>query len=75
MILFFNRKELFVTFSIDKQSEIRKILNENSIDYKIKIKNQNSKNRYLQNPDFSCEYIFYVHKKDYDKAFYLINKK
>ncbi len=78
MILFFNRKELEITFSNKRQSEIRSILASNHIDYKIKVVNRNSAGLFNdtrlrtgtfgQNLEMSYEYIFYVYKRDYEKA-------
>lgn len=85
MITIFNRKELFVTFSMQKQSKIRDILSANNIDYKIKVLNnlspsnissgiRSNSNTLGINTDLTYEYIFYVHKTDYDEAMYLLSK-
>ncbi|HCL04020.1 MAG TPA: hypothetical protein DHW61_16700 [Lachnoclostridium phytofermentans] len=78
MITIFNRKELLSTFSMQKQSELRQILNDHKIDYRLKTINRNSPSAFNdsrahtgtlgQNLDIAYEYIFYVHKRDYDFA-------
>ena len=40
MITIFNRKELFITFSMKKQGAIRDILRANHIDYIVRTVNQ-----------------------------------
>lgn len=78
MITIFNRKELLTTFSMQKQAEIRQILNDHNIDYKLKTINRNSPSAFNdtrartgtlgQNLNIAYEYIFYVYKRDYELA-------
>ncbi len=82
MVTIFNRKELIVTTEMDRQSEVRNILSQNGIDYTVKITNLEAApmigNRrgvvgsFGINQDYSYEYKIYVHKKDFEKATYLI---
>lgn len=84
MITIFNRRELIITMDMSRQSEVRTILSDNSIDYTVKTTNlQNSSavggrtrrtGSFGINQDYSYEYKIYVHKKDYDKAVALIRK-
>ena len=84
MLTVFNRRELCITFSMDEQSNIRQILSQNNINYYVKVINRMSpsilsaprgrRGSFGQNMDYNYEYIFYVHKKDYDTAKYIINK-
>lgn len=85
MITILNRKELCITFSMTEQANIREALSKNNIDYYIKTINRMSpslfsagarggRGSFGQNMDLNYEYIFYVHKKDYDTAKYIINK-
>lgn len=85
MITVFNRREVYITYSMKKQSEIRDALFNNNIDYKIKTVNRMSPSPFSigsrgrmgsfgQNMDVNYEYTFYVKKADYDKAKYIINK-
>lgn len=84
MITIFNRKELIITMDMSRQSEVRTILSNNSIDYTVKTTNLQSRSAiggrtrrtgsFGINQDYSYEYKIYVHKKDYDKAFALIRK-
>lgn len=85
MITIFNRKELTVTFDLNEQARLRKILAEDGIDYNVKTVNHLSASpfsagsrvrtgTYGQNTDAMTEYIFYVEKAEYDRALYLIQK-
>ena len=85
MITIFNRKELCNIFSMNEQSNIREILAKNNIDYKIRTINRMSSSPFSsgtrsrtgsfgQNPELNYEYIFYVHKNDFDKAVQLIGR-
>ena len=73
MITFFNRKELCLTMSMRAQSELRAILQQNQIEYKLKLVDE-SVNRMagVQNAmprgKSTTLYTFYVLKKDYEKA-------
>ncbi len=79
MINIFNRKELCIVFSMAEQSNIRQTLSENDIEYQIKTINRLASSPFAsgtrsrsgsfgQNMDLNYEYIFFVYKKDYDKA-------
>jgi hypothetical protein len=79
MIHIFNRKELGIVFSMKEQTRIRETLSTNKIDYHIKTVNRMSSSpfsrgtrgrtgSYGQNMDVNYQYIFYVQKKDYDRA-------
>ena len=82
MITIFNRKELLITMEMKRQSEVRDILSHNGIDYTVKTMNLQSSaavgsNRsrvgsFGVNQKYSYEYKIYVHKKDLEKAAYLI---
>ena len=84
MIHIFNRRELCVVFSMKEQVRIRETLSKNKIDYRIRTINRTSSSPFSsgsrsrtgsfgQNMDIIYEYIFYVHKKDYDMAKSIIN--
>ena len=82
MMAIWNRKELYTTFSMKKQAEIRNLLAANGIDYMIKTKSQstsfvwNSRARmgsFGETMDHSIQYLIYVRKNDYDKARQYIN--
>lgn len=77
MITIFNRKELFITFSMKAQADTRAALKKNNIKYYLKTINMNSpsaiggtrgRGTFGQNLDMSYEYIFYVHKNDLERA-------
>ena len=81
MLTLFNRRELITTFSMDAQTRVRDILSQNGIDYRVKTNSHPSgmytrgrTGSYGQNPEFACQYTIYVHRNDYEKAQYLINK-
>lgn len=76
-ITFFNRRELVCTFDTAKQAEICRRLAGNGIDYKVKTAGTGAgtgRQGYdigrLRKPEF----IIYVHKKDFEKASYVINR-
>ena len=80
MIGLLNRKELTITYSMEKQAEIRQTLAANKIEYVIRTFDRGFHSRartgsFGASSDFSREYVIYVHKDDYEKAIYLINKK
>ncbi len=81
MITIFNRKEVYTTYSPKKLAEIRSILNDNNVDYRVDISGSNKRNisavpfavdRFGEN-NRNCQYRVFIHKKDYSKAIYLIN--
>ncbi len=83
MITIFNRKELIITYSMEQQAKTRDILSANKIDYELKVVNRNSPSVFSdtrartgtfgQNMDIAYEYVFFVHKNDYDLAQAVIN--
>ena len=82
MITIFNRRELYVTFSMKRQAEVRDILSGHGIAYQVKTVNRNSPSPIasgrsrvgtaFENPDRAYEYIIYVRRKDYKTAKNLI---
>lgn len=82
MITIFNRKELIVTTEMNRQAQVRDILSQNGIDYTVKTTNLqtapivgSSRGRvgsFGINQNYSYEYKIYVHKKDLERAAYLI---
>ena len=82
MVTIFNRRELILTLSMERQAEVCAILSTNGIDYQVKttnLKNQqtlDSRRAHAGSSgifsDHSYEYKIYVHKRDYEKAKYLI---
>ena len=81
MLTIFNRKELLITMDMKRQADVREILSKNGIYYTIKTINLQSAGfasgrghtgSFGISPDHSYEYKIYVHKKDYDRAKYLI---
>lgn len=76
MLTFLNQKELCITRHLEEQANIRDILQNNHIDYKMKIVDHNNYASTLltsvsaNNRDIL--YKFYVHKKNYEYACHLI---
>lgn len=79
MLTWLNRKELIITFDVNRLAEIRNILTKHDIDYYIKTVNRSGVlpvdagiggriGRVGERQDFMCEYVVYVHKNDYKKA-------
>lgn len=79
MITIFNRTELVSTFSIREQAKIRAALCHGKIDYFLKTHSRISPGIGVRGSysgtddngdcmDLSCEYIFYVRRKDYSQA-------
>lgn len=75
MITILNRKELFVTFDIQQQANIRQLLGANGIEYTTKVYSRHGHreiHRYTGDDQYT-EYIIYVKKEDYAKASYILN--
>ena len=86
MITIFNRKEICVTYDMNKQAEIRYLLQGAGIDYVIRTKNRTGSafvrggtraytGSFRHNQMMDYEYHIYVHKDDYEEAMYLIREK
>lgn len=84
MITVFNRKELFLTYDMQRQSEIRTLLQGHNIEYRVKVKNLLSPSPFsgssrARTGTFGVdltktyEYKIYVKKSDYERAKYLMN--
>lgn len=85
MITIFNRRELCVTFDTAEQARLRNLLADNKIDYSVKTINRMSPSAmstgergrvgtYGQDAGAMYEYKIYVHREDYARAKYLIEK-
>lgn len=83
MIHIFNRKELYITYSMQSQAKIRNVLAENGIDYHVKVVNRKSPSplaagsrartgTFGEKLELEYEYIFYVKKEDYERASLLV---
>lgn len=85
MITIFNRKELIITFDVNKQMEVRDKLWANNIEYDVICKNITSPSPFASgnrgmgtfgiNNKFANEYKIYVKKSDFDLAVKVINTK
>lgn len=85
MINIFNRREICFTGDMKKQSDVREILAANGIDYIVRVVNTGTANNFGRSKrtgygsfgtkaDFTYQYKIYVHKRDYDKASYLVRE-
>lgn len=85
MITILNRKEICVTFDMERQAEVRRILSANGIDYTVKTVNSKSPSPFAagsrartgtfgENLSLECEYQIFVHKDDYEEALHLIRR-
>lgn len=76
----FNKKEVYMGYSIEEVSKVINILTENNIEYEKKLINllrsdeKFTLRRVGVNMDYTTQYIVYVKKCDYEKAEYIINK-
>lgn len=79
MVTLFNRKELLTTFDMKRQGQVRALLQNNGIDYRVKTISRGSPSPFFagtrtrvgsfgENPALSYEYKIYVRKTDYDRA-------
>lgn len=77
MITILNRKEFYVTYDIQEQADIRRLLGENGIEYMTKVHGRHSHRETRRNygEDNHDEYIIYVKKEDYAKASYILNHR
>ena len=85
MITIFNRKEVCITYDMNRQAEIRYLLQGAGIDYIIRTKNRTKTmlvrggtraytGTYGNRQMMDYEYHIYVHKDDYEEALHLIHK-
>lgn len=84
MIGFWNRKEIYMGYSMSIFNDIRDILDQNDIKYKYKVFNNTSSmtrgsNRNVRvnigkDGEQNYMYYIYVHNKDYDHASALIRQ-
>lgn len=85
MITIFNRKELIITYDVQKQMEVRDKLWAAGIEYDVITKNITSPSPFSTgsrgmgtfgiNSNFLNEYKIYVKKVDYDLAVKVINTR
>ena len=79
MINIFNRKELYMTYNLNKQAEVRSLLAEHGIEYDYKTIDRKSPSPVsagsrartgtaFEKRETELQYYIYVHKNDYDKA-------
>ena len=74
MIHLFNRKELLLTSSMERQARVRDVLAANGIPYRVKTSSNISRSRGIMpgmRMDMLYQYRIYVKKDDYEKAQYL----
>lgn len=80
----FNKKDVYMGYSLDELSKIREVLHEEGIKYTYKIMNHSESwtgrgtirgyfGSFGMNMGYEKQYIVSVKKKDYEKAKYLVN--
>lgn len=79
MLTIFNRRELCITFSIKEQNDVRDLLSANGIEYYFKVYNRSGNMRHDRgsfglNMNVEYKYIFYVNKKDFERAKHIIGR-
>ena len=75
MIHLFNRKELLLTTSMERQARVQDVLAANGIPYRVKTSSNISRSRGVMpgmRMDMLYQYRIYVKKDDYEKARHLI---
>ena len=75
MIHLFNRKELLMTTSMERQARVRDILASNNIPCRVCTSSNISRSRGMipsMRTDLMYQYHIYVKRSDYEKAKYLI---
>ena len=80
MIAFWNRKEVYMGYSMNECGEIRSILAANSIKFTYKVVNRYAHGRgtrgsFGERAELSYMYYIYVYKKDYEWACRVIRNK
>lgn len=72
-------RELAITYDMKRQGEIREMLSQNSIDYKVKVIDRKSPSpmgggvrartgSFGEKAELMYEYVFYVRKGEYERA-------
>ena len=77
MIAIWNRKEVYMGYSMVECGEIRSILATNNIKYTYKVINRYAHGRgtrssFGEKSEFSYMYYVYIHKKDYEWVYSVI---
>ena len=78
MIHLFNRKELLMTSSMERQAKVRDILAANNIPYRVLTSSNVSRSRTVipgMRMDMLYQYRIYVKRSDYEKAKFLLNNR
>jgi hypothetical protein len=82
MITVWNRKELFCTFDIQKQAQVRDILWKFDISYEVRVSDRADffvggrmiSGERSNKPEHQTEYLIYVKKEDYERALFLVQR-
>ncbi len=73
-MMFWNRREVYMGFSMEQMGLVRQTLADNDIEYTYRVVNNGMSRTFsAQNPNFICQYYVYVHKKDFEKAQAVLN--
>lgn len=79
-------KELRTTFSLEEQAQVRKALEEQGIDYRVKVVNRDSPSSFAvgirsqhgtlgENQQLVCQYILQVRPGDWEQADFLLRQQ
>lgn len=78
---FWNRREIYIGYSMKDFSNLRDTLISAGIRYDYKTFNQNTSSNRIRfggfglNPLYELQYYLYVHRKDFDRVQYLLYNK
>ena len=84
MIFFLNKEDVYIGYSIEELSKVRRIISQEGIKYTYKVINHSGQwlrrgtirgnfGSYGMNMAYERQYVVSVKKKDYEKAKYLVN--
>lgn len=78
MIHLFNRREILFTYDLDLLYRVKDTLHQNGIRYIVRSNSFNQLGRShgipAINHNFNFEYKVYVHRKDFEKAKYILGR-
>ena len=74
MITVWNRKELFCTFDMKKQAEVRDILWKFDISYEMRVSDRADFFVSGRTTSTDADIDHYVRKEDYDRAMFLVQR-
>ncbi|HZK28508.1 MAG TPA: hypothetical protein VFD00_13310 [Thermoclostridium sp.] len=78
----FNKMDVYMGYSIEELSKVRDTLKKEGIKYSYKVLNRSGqwsgrrsrRGTFGINMDYERQYAVYVHRKDFERAKYLVNR-